>query len=728
MEVGKALDQEYRDRNRKSYRLVFPADMSADQVVAWLRAMSGTLRSKHFLVSGSPTVVFEMWATQEGISHILKVPWQHADYIINEMRSHLPAVRYSPEKEFPRRVWTRAVELGLRHSSRRLSIPVPADLSASLLGSVQPVDKHETIVMQWVVTPAIPLAPPVHKQAASTQAPWQMLLNGNEAGHDEVNDRRAKLDEPNFMGVLRIGAVATTRDRADHLLFRVRAALNSARSPTVRFEKRLLTANQLQNRLDKASGSVHFPARLSLTELTALLAWPIGSLNFRGLPQALARIMPAVVTVPSEGRVIGRSNEPGNERPVAIAYDQAVKHLHVVGPTGVGKTVLLANMLKQDVEHGYGVVLIENKGDLFHAALDYIPRERLQDVIVLDVNDTRFPVGFNVLRQGDPAVVVDELNLLFAQLFKDNPSLWMQEVMYHGLHTLLTNPHSTFIDLAALISPLYEERAWRDQLTRDAKDPQLRSFWQRFDNQPPARRDQIAQPVMSRIWPMSRSKLRNIIGQSESSFQMADVVRENKILLVNLSGIEREAATLMGTLIMNALWHAIKTTPSDRATFLYLDEFQDFMNLPIDAADMLAKARSMGLGMTLAHQHPGQLPNEMRDAIDANARSKVVFQSSADGAHKMARAFGNAISDQDLMNLGRYEAMAKVATHDGVSPPLTMATLKPERGYGLSRDVIEASRQAYGRPLAEVQEEITRRHAADQVPGRRKPNIGNVPA
>ena len=134
-------------------------------------------------------------------------------------------------------------------------------------------------------------------------------------------------------------------------------------------------------------------------------------------------------------------------------------HTHVLGPPGVGKTALLANMMRQDIKAGYGAVLIESKGDLFNAMLDYIPPERMNDVIVLDVNEARFPVGFNLLRQGDTAVVVDELNMLFNQLFRDSPSLWMQEVMYHGLHTLAADSKATFIDLAALVAPTEEEMA-----------------------------------------------------------------------------------------------------------------------------------------------------------------------------------------------------------------------------------------------------------------------------
>ena len=281
---------------------------------------------------------------------------------------------------------------------------------------------------------------------------------------------------------------------------------------------------------------------------------------------------------------------------------------------------------------------------------------------MLDVNDTKFPVGFNLLRQGDPAVVIDQLNMLFNELFKDSPSLWMQEVMYHGLHALQSDKNAAFTDLAALVSPGADELEWRDNLIRGVRDPQVRNFFQRFDNQPRSRQDQIAQPVLSRIWPMSRSKLLHIVGQSESSFYMTDVVRENKILLVNLSGIERQAATLMGTLLTSALWDAVKRDHSKKGTYLYLDEFQHYMSLPFDVEQMLVEARSMGLGLVVANQHLDQLDGPIRTAVMTNARTKVIFQSSSSDANVLANNFGKSVSSEDFIHLAQYEAMARVAT------------------------------------------------------------------
>ncbi len=722
----KTLDQKSRDQQRKTYRLYFPHELNAESVTSWIRSISGTLRSSRTGLTGLPTVAFELWATSDGIQHRLKVPWQHADYVVSQLRSLVPGIRVTPEDEFPHRLWRKAVEVGLTHSTRQLRIYSPSATATSLLASVQALEPTETVVMQWVITPAIPTHAPIYRQSRSNEINLRTLFVGDIANKDEVNDRRGKLQEPNVRAVLRVAAFAETDIRAAHLIYRVRASLASTRGPSTRFTKRHVPKATLQKRLDLTQSPLIFPMQLSAPELASLIAWPIDNPFVSGLPPALARQLPAPDQVPRDGRVIGRSNFPGNERPIAIGFEDALKHVHVIGPTGVGKTVMLGNMIRQDIANGYGVVLIENKGDLFDAAMDYVPWERMEDVIMFDVNDRKHPVGFNILNQGEPDIVVDEIASLFEHLYRDASAVWVRKVLYHALRTIITNPKLTFVDIAPLLSPMSKEEGdWADSVIRGVKDREVRNFWQQFHNQPRAAQDRVTQPVMDRIWQLNaRPEIRNIIGQSDSTFRMTDVVRDNKILLVNLKGVPTQTAALTGTLIMNALWHAVKTTKSDKPTFLYLDEFQDFINLPIDPESMLAKSRSLGLGMTLAHQHLGQLPTELRQAVVANARTKIIFQTTADDAKAMSREFGSSVSEHDFMHMGKYEALVRVATAEGVSPPLTMAASEPAPGHYFSREVRKHSQERYGRPVGQVEKDILDRRAIPVGPKTKRPNIG----
>jgi len=280
--------------------------------------------------------------------------------------------------------------------------------------------------------------------------------------------------------------------------------------------------------------------------------------------------------------------------------------------------------------------------------------------------------------------------------------------------------------LAPLLVPMTpEEEQWRDELIRSLADRELRNFWQRFLNQPRAAQDRISQPVMDRIWQLNaRPEIRNIIGQSKSSFSMSEVVEQGKILLVNLSGVGSQTASLTGTLLMDALWAAVQSSSRKRPVFLHLDEFQDFLQLPIDPADMFAKARSYRLSITAAHQHLGQLPVDLRQAILANARSKVVFQTTADDARTFVREFGRQVSETDFMNLGQYEVLCRLAAGEGVSQPVTGLTRPPARRTGLARQVRAYSRQRYGRPAAEVEAEITGRRTPTEAVATERPKLG----
>lgn len=722
----KVLDQVTRDRQRKVYRLNFPADLDAERVTAWLRSISGTLRTSKLsgMFSGSPSIVLEVWASNSGIVHRLRIPWQYEAFIRPRLESLVPGIRMTPEEEFPTRVWVHALEAGLKETHRQLHIYNAADVSTSILTNFGSLQENETVMMQWVIAPALPQHKPLHDTAASKPNPrsWREAILGTAThNRDEIEDKRGKLDEPNMMAVLRVGAVANTPVRAQFMVRGLISSLDATRGPATKFYRRFVSGHELQQRIERGASPLNWPAKLSAPELTAVAGWPLGNPMVSGLPAAVSRRLPPPESVPRVGRVIGESNFSGRERKVAVSWQEARKHVHVLGGTGVGKTTLLANMARQDILAGHGLVLIESKGDLFNQVLNYIPKERINDVIVLDVNDAEHPVGFNILQQGPRANIVDELINLFNALYPAHTSLWLQQMLNYGLSTLVLDKNATFTDLLSILSPAADEVDWRDNLVRSVTDPQVRRFWQEFDNRTRTQQDQRLEPLSTRIWPLTRSKLVNILGQSKSSFYMDDVIKDSSILLVNLSGVEQASATIMGTMLVNSLWQAVKRNPSEqRSTFLYLDEFHHFVNIPVDIEQMLVEARSMGLGMVLAHQYLDQLTaKNMEEAIMSNARTKVAFQLGSSDARSMANNFGNAVSPDDFQHLAKYEAISRVSTGEGISRPLTLSTLAPEPGFGLAGQVKYASRGKYSRSIHEVQDEILARRSADNVPQRR---------
>jgi len=728
-------NQARRDGQRRTYVVNPPINsIKPEQVNAWIVAISGTLRARPFQLVDVPTISFEVWRDARGFTYRLTVPELQAEHVVSQLRTLVPGTAVTPEYDRPVMDWLTVAELGETASSRTLRLPKPENMSASLLAAMQTVTDDETLLMQWVVSPAASEKPPAEvKPARTAHFGFNLLVGATTADREEINDRRTKLSEPNLMAVLRVAATAENESRARQLVGNVRAVLASASGPHNRFRKRLVSSERVRQRINRAAGmAVVWPAQVAASELTALIGWPFGQPHVAGLPQGQARQLAATADVPREGRVIGTSNFAGAERPLAISVRDSCKHLHVVGPSGTGKTTLLTNLVVQDMARGAGVVLMEPKGDLFEAVLERVPAHRVDDVIIMDVTDTAMPVGFNILAQGNPRRTVEDICKLFEYLYPDmRHGVHARMALHRGLSTLITRKGSTFIDLAPLlgadarVEP--EATAWRDEVLTGVTDPALRRAWENFDRLSAGEQRAHVVPIMNRLWQLTeRPEICHIIGQSTSSFDLGEVLRENKILLINLADLGEATASLAGTLIMNALWSAVRSgaTNPDKPTFLYLDEFQHFVQLPVGVEDLLAKARSFGLSMNLAHQYLGQLSPDLRGGVLANARSKIVFQVAADDARTFAREFGGQVDDHHFMHLGQYEVTARIATGGSVSHPVTAVTHPLRPRTGMAKKVRALSRQRYGRRLEDVKAEIDARHAPSGDESKRKPRLG----
>lgn len=725
--VMKLQSQAEIDSGRKTYVLTFPQDLAEDRVQAWLRAVSGTLHARPSLLDGIPTIVFETWSSAAGIEHRIKVPWQHADDIMSQLRTHLRGLRYEPATIFPRHEWTYAVEIGESNPERSLRIINANDTAASILTSVGQLKNDEALVMQWVVAPSRPQRLP--EDGARTAAfSFKGLLGIPEASKDELNDRRKKLSEANYNAVLRVAAKAETRPRAEKLIGNVRSSFTALNSPDNRFIEMRVSRGKLQDRIDRAATSPSFPMTLSISELIPMIAFPIGSPMVAGLPRSASRHLPAPQSVPETGIHLGRSNFPGSERPIALSWDQVTKHMHVTAPTGTGKTEFLTTIGRQIIEAGLGMILIETKDDLFDRLLESVPRERINDVVVIDLNDSTAPVGFNVLDDGDPYRTIEDIESIVSNIHGDKEGVWFKKVVYHGLRTLMTREGATVADLVPLLQPRYDELPWREEIIRSLKEPELIHFWQELENQGKQKEMQIVQPVIDRFWHFnSRQSVRNIFGQSKSSISMADAVAQNKIVLVNVTNIEENTKKFITSLLVNSAWKAVRANRPDKPFFFMADEVQNLKHLPISLDEMLAQARSYNFPIIMANQSVTQLPQNIRDAAHNNARTKIVFQLESKDAETMSSQFGSSVTKDDFMNLGEYEGITRIATSQGVSTPATFIAAKPAPRQNLGLKVREASRRNYGRTPHAIAQEIDQRRRATPVPKSKRPDIGIKP-
>jgi hypothetical protein len=567
---------------------------------------------------------------------------------------------------------------------------------------------------------------------AAPQSSWSELFKRALSGTPSLDSEtrhalQEKTGDAGFRAICRVGVASYSDLSAKSIATRVLGALRIAESPGVR----LSLARENADRLAQARPPRSWPVAFNVKEITLLSGWPLGSQTYPGVARSGARLLPPAAAVAQRGRIVAQATYPGTERPLALKVADSLQHLHVLGPTGVGKSTLMLNLIVQDISAGRGVIVIDPKGDLVQEVLARIPDNRVDDVIVLDPADQDRPVGLNVLQSGDrPAeLVADQVLAVFHDLYRENWGPRTQDILHASLLTLANRPGMTLCALPVLLS----NRAFRRTVVRELTDEiALKPFWVWFDSLSEGERQQAIAPVMNKLRAfLLRPWMRAVIGQPDPALEMRRVFTERKVLLVSLAKglLGPEAAALLGSLAVSELWQTalgrVRITSDRRSpVFVYVDEFQDYLHLPTDVADVLAQARGLGVGLTLAHQHLAQLPPALRSAVLANARSRVCFQLGSEDA-KLIAGSSSELDSSDLQSLGRYEAYVSLVADGSVSSFASARSIEPAPATSDPQSIRNCSRQRYGRDLADVEAAIAAQIAggsqADDSPiGRRR--------
>jgi len=713
-----------------AYRLGFPRELDAEDVTNALAGLSGMLEPWWKRWLATPYVILETHATTTGIEHYVLVPERFAAVVENVLQSALPSVRYEPV-DVPDVGVTRGVEHILTSSIRPLSVD-PKATSVGQLATLGRLGVGETVVVQWVVAPHPPVGP-IKAQLTRTN-----LLTGTQApiDGDQVSSLKAKEARPLLLAAGRIGASAgSARDEVSRIR-RVEAAWHVARAPGVHLRRRLVPKTWMAKTMAaRRSPTSVWPGRLNADELAGFSGWPIGIVGLPGLRLGGCRQLPASPAIGARGTLICDSTFPGDERPLALDLAARLRHVHVLGPTGVGKSNLLASMVIDDMEAGRGVVLLDPKGDLVTKILERVPQHRRHDVIVLDPADVA-PVGLNPLRSAhgmSGEVVVENLVGMFKNLYSYSWGPRLDDVLRAALLTLAGVEGATLCEVPLLLT----NPSYRHKIVGKLDDPVgLESFWGWYEGLSGAQRQEAIGPVLNKIRAFTgRPTVRAIIGQSSPAVQMRDVLADGKILLCSLrSGLlGDEAAALFGALIVAELWHATTARSGmeeshRRPVMAYLDEWAQFMHLPTPMASVLAEARGLGLGLTLAHQHMDQLTPEARHAVLANARSRVVFQLAAGDARLMAKELGTLLSPDDLQGLGEHDVVAQLFAGGTTQAPATGHTRRLGWPTSDPSAIQGESRARFGVPRAEVERAIRERQNAPTAgPVGRRARPGRAP-
>jgi hypothetical protein len=382
------------------------------------------------------------------------------------------------------------------------------------------------------------------------------------------------------------------------------------------------------------------------------------------------------------------------------------RHLYIIGKSGVGKTKLLELMLRQDVTYGHGLCLIDPHGDVIDAMLDYIPKERMEDVCIIDPSDIDFPASFNPLANVDPTFkfqLTQGLIEVFQKQFGANWTPRLEHVFRFTCLALLDYPHATMRGMISMLT----DRNYRQKVVEYITDDMVKRFFaiefadwsEKFDT------DAII-PLVNKLGQfLSDPLLRNIFGQKENKIDISKLMNEQKIIFINLSKgrLGEENSSFLGSIFLTKIKQAgmerAAIPERDRKDFyIYVDEFQNVVTQTFE--NILSEARKYGLNLTMAHQYVGQIIPKVHQAVLGNCGSIITFRIGGEDAVKMKPEFAPLFDVKDMINLAVGEIYVKM-TIDGESyDPFSAETLRvlPPNHPSLREEIIAASRRKYSIP------------------------------
>lgn len=683
--------------SRSWQQLHWPRPLEAAGPVSAVRAWAADRRS--------PEIVLEARAQSGEVHYLLGCAPAAMFSIQRRLTSAVPEARLTKFGQSRAAVTAAGlVKLSTRHRALRSD---NFDMSVrQILGALSAAQSDELLVLQLMLGPRrIPLAVP-DRSPSSVVMPWYQAVwigNGGTVDGEKRSALRDKVSDHGFAATVRLGVTAATKARRRSLLLLLFAALRVSETPGL--QARLV--HESASHLNRADTPWRWPLRLNVSEAVALSGWPIGDDELPGQPPLHPKRVAPTALAAKNDRVVGDVLAPGVTGQVGYSVTDALRHTHLLGPTGTGKSTLLLNLICQDLQANRPVVVIE-PNDLITDLLSRIPESRRDDVVLLDCLDTA-PVGINPLaRHGrSPELVADSLLGMFQSLYGEGIGPRSSDILANCLNVLARRDDASLVMLPLLLTNTAFRRSLTQAISRD--DPiGAGPFWAWFNQLSDDARSQVIAPLQNKLRPLLRPTLRSVLAQRSPRFNVRQVLTENKVLLVPLQKgvIGPDTAELLGALVIAELWLAIRerrAIPESQRTpvMVYLDEAQDYLRLPTDLSDALATARSLKVGWHLAHQYRDQLTPNMRAAFDANARSRICFQLGASDARAMA-AGQTVVTPDDFTALPAYQIYASLLHHNSVQPWVSATTQPAPPKCSRPSDIRQRSRRRYGRPVAEI--------------------------
>jgi hypothetical protein len=446
----------------------------------------------------------------------------------------------------------------------------------------------------------------------------------------------------------------------------------------------------------------------------------------RELKSSKAKKAPAPVELAKEGITLGVNKYGGSEIPILFGKKDRVRHFYVIGQTGTGKSILLQNMIVQDIKNGDGVCYIDPHGSDIVDILGAIPPERHKDVIYFDPAFAPRPMGLNMMEY-DPnypeqkTFVVNEIFSIFEKLFGSVPESlgpMFQQYFRNGAMLVLEGQPPGTATLADIPRVLANSK-FRKECLKNSKNPIVNQFWTEIAEK--AGSDASLENVVPYITSktdifLANDIMRPIIAQPKSSFNFRKMMDEKKIFLANLSKgrLGDQNASLLGLFIVGKITQAALSRADAKAGslptfYLYIDEFQNFTTPSISV--ILSEARKYGLALNIAHQYIKQLDEKIRDAVFGNVGTKMIFRVGVEDAEFLEKTLKPEFVARDIQGQENYTAYLSMLVNGIPSKPFDVNTQPPPQSdYSIVETLKSKSHQEYGRDREQVEKEIQDRY------------------
>ena len=688
--------------------------------------------------SVQPTVSFEIVGRSESIRFYVWTPKSLQDLIEKQIHGAYPDAEILEVSEY--NIFTKDGKVAYKSLQLRSEnfYPIktyknlPTDPLATLTSALVKMGKDEAVVVQILISPS--------------ESSWQGAGSGfvSETKKQESDPEQAKFSvpaktleaveekvgKPGFETTIRIVVVSDSEESAKAHLANIESAFEQFSSELNGFTSRKIRRKGafMEDFIYRYQPMFNFfgnrPSILNSEELASIFHFPNNQVTTPHIHWLFAKTAPAPAKIPTEGLYMGMSAYRGVKRSVNIADDDRRRHVYIVGKTGTGKSEFLKDLILQDIKAGKGVCLIDPH-DTIEKILPLIPPERVEDVIYFHPGDTDRPMGLNLLeaktedeKHFAATAVINMMYKLFDPHKTGIVGPRFEHAVRNAMLTAMSEEGSTFIEVVRILT----DANYVKEILPKVTDPMVRRYWtDQIAQTADFHKSEVLDYIVSKFGRFVTNRMiRNIIGQSKSSFSFREVMDSGKILLINLAKgeIGEENSNFLGLILVPRILMAAMSRqdiPEEqrRDFYLYVDEFQNFATP--DFAQILSEARKYRLNLTVANQFIGQVEEEVKNAVFGNVGTLICFRVGVTDANYLAHEFSPIFGEDDLLNIERFHVYIKTTVNNEPVPPFSMDLTKDLsqeekiKNQRVAEIIKEMSRLKYGRDVKLLEAEIVRR-------------------